>query len=231
MFPRTVVARHLVWALFCSAPLLAQQKPAAVGASGAIEFPVVLQQNVTAGKTAVGTKVAAKLAVATLVNGTVIPRGAIFSGEITESVAKTATDPSRLAILMDSAQWKGASAPIKVYLTAWYYPETAAMGGQNLQYQPPDAANSPKNWNGAGTYPVPNSPINQPFPGRDSDKESSSVPDARTSITSNHRALMKNVESERASDGAVSLACKHSNIKLYRLTTYVLAAGDLMPSK
>jgi hypothetical protein len=39
---------------------------------------------------------------------------------------------------------------------------------------------------------------------------------------------MKNVESTRNSDGAVSLTSKSFNIKIDKLTTYVLATGDLL---
>ena len=81
-----------------------QPTPAASGSSGALEFPVIMRQNVVAGTTPVGTKVQAKLAVATLVDGVVVPRDAVLSGEVTESVAKSAIDPSRLAIRMDSAR-------------------------------------------------------------------------------------------------------------------------------
>src|SRR6267142_2286975 len=126
-----------------------QPTPAASGSSEALEFPVIMRQNVVAGTTPVGTKVQAKLAVATLVDGVVVPRDAVLSGEVTESVAKSATDPSRLAIRMDSAQWKKGSAPIvlplasKVYLTAWYYP-VAAMTSQDLSDESPD--DTPQNW-------------------------------------------------------------------------------------
>ncbi len=48
-----------------------------------------MRQNVVAGKTPVGTKVEAKLTIATLVKGTVIPEGAVFSGEVVDSVAKS----------------------------------------------------------------------------------------------------------------------------------------------
>src|ERR1700682_5356687 len=120
-----------------------QPTPAAPGPSGAREFPVVMRQNVAAGITPVGTKVQAKLAIATLVDGVVVPRDAVFSGEVTESVAKSATDPSRLAIRMDSAQWNKGSVPIvlsltsKAYVTAWYYP-VAAMTPQDLSDELPD---------------------------------------------------------------------------------------------
>jgi hypothetical protein len=81
-----------------------------------------MRQKVTAGKTTAGTKIQAKLAVATLVKGVVIPQDAILSGEVIESVAKSDSEPSRLSIRMESAQWKNGSVPINVYLTAWYYP-------------------------------------------------------------------------------------------------------------
>ena len=86
------------------------------------ELPIVLRQSVEAGKTAVGTKVEARLVMATMMKGGVLPRDAVISGEVTESVAKSNQSPSRLAIRMDSAQWKNGVAKFKVYLTAWYYP-------------------------------------------------------------------------------------------------------------
>ena len=64
---------------------------------------MILQQSITAGKTPVGAKIQAKLEVATLLDGTVIPRNAVFSGEVIESVAKTRTEPSRIALRMDSS--------------------------------------------------------------------------------------------------------------------------------
>jgi hypothetical protein len=210
--------------------LLGQPTPTTSNSAAGSEFPVVMRQNVTAGKTPVGTKVQAELVVATLVNGAVIPPRAILSGEVTESAAKSATDPSRLAIRMDSAQWKGKSVPIKVYLTAWYYPE-AATTNQDLSYQPADAANSKKNWNGMGPYPDPNNPLSQQkFPGPDTDKDTSAPPASTASSISKHRVLMKNVESARDSEGGVGLTSKRSNIKLDKVTTYVLAPGDLLPT-
>ena len=38
---------------------------------------------------------------------------------------------------------------------------------------------------------------------------------------------MKDVDSERASDGMVTLVCKQHTVKIYRYITYVLATGDL----
>jgi hypothetical protein len=42
---------------------------------------------------------------------------------------------------------------------------------------------------------------------------------------------MKNVESLRNSDGAVSITSQRSNIKLDKFTTYIFAASDLLPAK
>jgi hypothetical protein len=243
-FGKTIALRHAALAVLGSAllaqPLLAQPTssqpaPAAAGSQAALELPATMRQNVAAGKTEVGTKVQAKLAVATLINGVVVPRDALLFGEVTESVAKSATDPSRLALRMDSAQWKNGAAPITlsltrtVYLTAWYYP--VVMGtNPDASAGLPDAANHPKVWDGAGAYPGPRNPTAPPFPGSDSDRNRDTGLAPGPNI-SEHRMLMKNVESTRNGDGAVTLTSKISNIKLDKTTTYVFAAGDLLPAK
>jgi hypothetical protein len=158
----------------------------------------------------------------------VIPLDATFSGEVIESVAKTATVPSRLAIRMDSAQWKNGSAPVKVYLTSWFYPLTA-ITPRSLSNSPEDASHSDRTWTGPGNYPMPGSPAPPPrFPTGDPDKDDNPVPPAPSSNISQHRAVMKNVETARSSDGAVTLTSTHSNIKLDKTTTYVLATSDLL---
>jgi hypothetical protein len=235
MFTPKVVVPNLILSFCFSTAFLGQQSPSALGQQNpssplppiAREFPVVMQQSVAAGKTPVGTRIQAKLGVATLVNGTVVPRNAVFSGEVTESVAKTKTDPCRLSIRMDSVQWKDGSASLKVFLTAWYYP-LREQAGQDLQYGPTQPAN--RTWNGEGQYPDPNSKVYKPFPGSDSGK-GGAVPDTPSSSLSNHRVLMKDVESASGTDGGVALVSKRTNIKLDKLTTYVLAAGDLLPTK
>src|SRR5580658_2971774 len=228
MLTRTLPVSTLVlFAVLFSATLLGQQKPAASAPPGAQEFPVVMEQNVAAGKTPVGARIKAKLEVATLIDGKVIPRSAVFSGEVIDSAAKTATDPSRLAIRIDSVVWKKGSASLTAYLTAWYYPLKDAAG-QDLQYGPTQPAN--RTWNGQGQYPDPNSKVYRPFPGSDSDK-GASVPDTPSAITSNHRVQMKDVESATNNDGVLGIVSQHTNIKLDKLTTYVLATGDLVPAK
>jgi hypothetical protein len=238
-FSKTIVVRHAISTvvLGCAALLgqqtPAQHAPAASSSSGALEFPVVMRQNVAAGTTPVGTKVQAKLAVATLVDGVVVPRDAVFSGEVTESVAKSATDPSRLAIRMDSAQWKKGSAPFvlalasKVYLTAWYYPVPETRAQDRSDESPEDASQGWNHRNRPPTFPDPNGSASEPFPGRGAGTEPGSLPPSPASNISKHRALMKNVESTRNGDGAVTLTSKSFNIKIDKLTTYVLATGDL----
>jgi hypothetical protein len=132
---------------------------------------------------------------------------------------------------MDSAQWKSGAAPIslslapKVYLTAWYYP---AVMPTNQDYSSglPDAANHPKPLDATGAYPGPRNPTAPPFPSPDKDTGLGPA-----SNISQHRVLMKNVESTRNSEGTVTLTSNRSNIKLDKATTYVLAVGDLLPAK
>jgi hypothetical protein len=227
MLTRTMAVSILVLCVFSSATMLSQQKPEASTSPGTQEFPVVLQQNVAAGKTPVGSKIQAKLEIATLIGGTVIPRNAVFSGEVIESAAKTATDPSRLAIRIDSVLWKKGSASVTAYLTAWYYPLKDATG-QDLQYGPTQSAKAV--WNGQGQYPDSNSKVYKPFPGSDSGN-GSSAPNTPSSTASNRRVLMKDVESAKNNDGVIAIVSKSTNIKLDKLTTYVLATGDLRPAK
>ena len=228
MSTRTMAVSTLILCVLSCSEILSQQKPAASAVPpGTQEFPVVMQQNVAAGKTPVGSRVQAKLEVATLIDGAVVPRNAVFSGEVIESVAKTATDPSRLAIRIDSVLWKKGSASITAYLTAWYYPTKDATG-QDLQYGPTQPAN--RTWNGQGQYPDPNSKVYRPFPGSDSDN-GASAPNTPSSTASNRRVLMKDVESAKNSDGVIAIVSKSNNIKLDKLTTYVLATGDLLPAK
>jgi hypothetical protein len=242
MLTRSVLTlpRLIGFALLCTTFVAQQAIPQQTSASGspspdlaivptpakALEFPMNLQENIVAGKTAVGTAVQGKLVTATLLNGTVVPKNAVFSGVVTESVEKTKTEPSRLAIRMDTVQWKGQTTQVSVYLSPWYYPSVQEAGAQDLQYGPTQSAKA--TWNGQGQYPSQNSKIYEPFPGRDSG-QGSAVPDTPTPVTSNRRVAMKNVESSVNSSGAVTIFSKHSNLKLDRVTTYVFANSDLLP--
>lgn len=227
MVLRTMLPKMLPNLMLCllCCPFLSSQQAAAP--SKVPEFPVILQQTITAGKTPVGSKVQGKLIIATLLNGTVIPRNATLTGEVTESAAKTATAPSRLAIRMDSVQWKDGSSAITLYFTGWFYPNID-QSGQDLQYGPEQPAR--RTWNGQGEYPADNSHVYRPFPGADSDKGSSG-PDESSSTVGKNAVLIKNVEAQRGSDGSIVLTSKRSNVKLERYTTYVAATGDQVPQK
>jgi len=205
-------------AAFCLTLLFGEQKSAF---SGAQEFPVTMRQNVVAGKTPVGTKVEASLTIATLVAGKVIPVGAIFSGEVVESVAKSATNPSRLSVCMNSMRWKRGSASIRAYLIAWYYPIQISLGEDRSDERPGVVKQSKR-----GTIYLPNSTDSQIFPDR-SGRVRPDPTGAQISNISDHPVVMKDVQSVRNNDAGVALSSSRLNIKLDKTTTYVLATGDL----
>ena len=230
MFSKTIAAGCAVLTVVLGFVALLRQPTAAENGSPAgLEFPVIMRQNVAAGTTPAGTKVQAKLAFATLVGRVVIPQDAVLSGEVTESAAKSATGVSRLGIRMDSARWKNGSAPIKVYLTAWFYPMTP-LANQDSSYEQPDGGvPTPKHRHGTSTYPYPNTPASEPFPGRGTGTDPVPPPPSPEPGISKHRVLMKDVESTRDNSGTIILTSKRFNIKLDKTTTYVLA-GDRLPA-
>ncbi len=191
------------------------------------ELPIILRQSVEAGKTAVGTKVEARLVMATMINGAVLPRGAVISGEVTESVAKSNNSPSLLALRMDSAQWKNGEAKFKVYLTAWYYPPAPPMAPPDISYGPPG---DNRNWGGVNPTVDTTDPPN-PSQRLSTQQDNGVNAVAPGSMISSKRVLMKNMKSVSSADGAVVLVSSRSNIKLNKVTTYVLAINELLPSK
>jgi hypothetical protein len=224
MFSKTIAAGRAGLALVLSSiVLLGQSTPAGPSSSSLLEFPVIMLQKVTAGTTPVRTKVQAKLALATLVGRVVAPQGAILSGEVTESVPKSATDASRLGIRMDSAHWKNGSVTIKVYLTAWYYP-VAPLQDLSTDARD-DVAIRPRRRRGADNSTHPNTSASAPGPGTGTDL--APTPPSPEQGLSKHRVVMKNVESERHNDGAITLISKRGNIKLDKDTAYVLAGNPL----
>lgn len=215
MFSRRLVV-HGAMLAFCSAAVVGQQKSTAPSSLVLREFPVVLQQSVEAGKTPVGTQVRGRLATATLFHGTLIPRNAVFSGVIFESAAKTTKSPARLGIRMQTAQWKHGSTCMKAYLMPLYY--TAA---ESVEGPPPESPDpSSRTLQGADSQ----SPMNQHFPSDSSEAVQGAIPNIPT--LSSRPVRMKNVALEPAADGGVTLMSEHDNIKLYKMTTYVLAAVE-----
>ena len=187
-----------------------EPKPAA-SSSAPLEFPVTWRQNIVAGKTPVATKVEAKLTIATLVNKAVVPAGAIFAGEVIESTPKSTTAPSRLAVRIDSVQWRNGSKPVKLFLTAWYYP-----------------LRLPQDMDMTGPESIMRTHNTESFPG------SRIPPDALpppTAQVSDKRSLMKDVELTHNADGVITLTSQRSSIKLNKSTIYVLATSDLTPAK
>jgi hypothetical protein len=213
-----------------SAMLFAQSKPVVSHPSLVREFPVTMRQNVVAGTTEVGTKVEAKLTIATLVDGTVLPIGATFAGEVVESAAKSAAEPSRLAIRMDSVHWKKGSASLKVYLTAWYYPVRIVTASPNDDAASESAlSSSPVRWRKGTGGANPNGPGLQPPDGH---PEATGLERPRaTSSVSDTRVAIKDIESTHQGDGGLVLTSTRFNIKLDKSTTYVLATGDLTSAK
>ena len=116
---------------------------------------------------------------------------------------------------------------MKIYLTGWIYPTTVASE-QDLPYGPPQS--QIKIWNGEGAYPDPNAPAVKPLPGGDSSQSSEAVPNTSSAVTSRRRVPMKNVMSGRNDDGTLVIGSTRSDIKLDKLTTYVLAADELFPT-
>jgi hypothetical protein len=229
----TMIHRAVFTLVLAPAVMLAQSKPSAPAAASGLEFPVRMRQNVEAGKTPVGTRVQASLDLATLVSGVVIPEGAILSGEVIESAAKSAAGPSRLAIRMDTAEWKKGAAPVsltlpsKVYLTAWHYPPELATP-EDAPAMTDAARHRGQYRGGAAPYPDPNTSASPPYSHGNTGKTPELAPGGPSATVSQHRMLMKNVESVRQSDGLVTLISKRSNIKLDKSTTYVLATGELL---
>jgi hypothetical protein len=176
-----------------------------------------VQQSVEAGKTPVGTKVKGKLAAATLFHGTLIPMNAVVSGVIFEWVGKSAKAPSRLGIRMETASWKDrSSCMMKAYLMPLYYPMTAqSVQGLPLESPDPDS----RSLSGPAQS---GSPMHQPFPGSNSETSQGAIPDDAT--ISSRPVAIKNVALGEVSDGGIDLVSEHANIKLFKMTTYVLAA-------
>jgi hypothetical protein len=166
------------------------------------------------------------------VKGVVIPEGAIFSGQVIESAAKSATNPSRLAVRMDSAQWKNKGSGTlvsveldpRVYLSSWYYPPVLPKeGDHDRPIGIADASHNPtmpSDPSGGGRNQ--RNPAAPPLPTPDDE----TLPPRQSADTQNHRVQLKSVQSMRNDDGILVLTSDHSNIKLDKTLTYVLATRD-----
>jgi hypothetical protein len=206
----------------CSCMLFAQPKPAS---SGGVEFPVTMRQKVAAGKTPTGTRVEARLTMATLIGGAVLPEGSIFTGEVVESTAKSSLSPSRLSIRMDSVRWKNAFASVKAYLTAWYYPIEISLDEDRSDQQPLRLAD------GRIQHPgccITSAKDPAPFPA-----ESPTLELLRSAHgnTLDHREPMEAVQSVSDPQASITLTSTRRTIKLDKTLTYVLAATEFAINK
>lgn len=197
---------------------MGQQKPA-TSASGVLhEFPLVLQQSIESGKAKIGTKVQAKLAIATVFDGTVIPRNAVFSGVVIESTPKSAKEPAKLAIRIETAEWKHGSSSITAYLLPLYYPATT-QSMQNFGDASQESGSMTSNGTQGSSSESPMS--RQSIPANESQSAIPEIPS-----TSNRPVQIKDVTVALADEGGAALVSAHSNIKLFKMTTYVFAARE-----
>jgi len=231
MFSLKLVAVGVVIGLCCVAatgqqdassssrtPSSSASSSAAPSSSPLREFPMLMQQSVEAGKTPVGTKVLGKLAMATTFHGILIPRDAVISGVVFESVAKSATGPSRLGIRMESAKWKKESTcMMKAYLMPLYYPMTT-QSAQGLPIGSPDSDSRTLN----GPNQAGSSPMAQPSFSGNAEAAQAAIPDIQT--MSSRPVSMKGVTMEPVDNGGIALVSEHANVKLNKMTTYILAA-------
>lgn len=218
MFTRSLVVQGAILA-FCSAASIGQQSHQASPPPVLREFPVVLQQNVEAGKTPAGTKVQGKLAAATLFNGALIPKNAVASGVVLESESRKGEDRARLAIRMNTVTWNGGWAPLYAYLMPLYYPATE-QAVPNLPNESPDPDSRTLN----GPNQSSQSPMSRPFPGGGSEASEGAIPEV--AILPSRPVRMKNVVLEPTSNGGIALVSEHAHIKLFKMTTYVFAADE-----
>jgi hypothetical protein len=205
---------------------LAQGPKADPGTQPGLEFPASLQSKIVAGSTPAGTEVRARLAMATLMDGVVLPQDAVISGHVEQSVAKTDGAPSLLKIKFDSARWKKGSAPVNLYLAGCYYPidfkgPTDGPSGMHgeigvmMGSTPPDA------------LPRANSgmPNNGGMPTMDTGRPGT-YPDPRPGVTlsevSKHWVRMEKVETVAAPDGGLQITSRDRNLKLDKGTVYLL---------
>jgi len=184
-----------------------------------LELPVIMRQKVVAGVTPVGAPVEAKLQIATLVSGTVVPQGAILSGHVEQSAKKAGDAPSRLKIKFESAHWKKGSAPLEVYFTGCYYPMIAFT---DRDRNPADAS--------YGSISRPMDPSDGSYPTQPGLKSGQmpqgygpDVPQAVTTQVSSHWVRQPGANVIAETDGSISVTSIARDLRLDKDTTYLLA--------
>lgn len=181
--------------LFAALVSGAQTAPTATSPRDWQDFPLLLHAKLIAGRAHSGTSVQGKLLIATFVHGMVVPAGAMFTGVLEQSVAKSATTPSRLKVHITSASWRDQTIAVELYLANYYYP----MPGQFLT-----AAERMEFETGVGMR-------------RMNHRRDSKVHGAAGYP---QRVRMKGVEVERGEDGALAITSTDANLHLYGNMVY-----------
>jgi hypothetical protein len=232
-FYRKLPVALIVWAGWV--PLLAQDPKPDLNSRPSLEFPASLQGKVVAGSTPVGAEVRARLAMATLMEGVVIPQDALIFGHVEQSVAKSNDAPAILKIKFESARWKKGSTPLTLYLAGCYYP---------VEFRSP--ADNPSGLHGevgltmGGAPPdtFPRAGGGMPNSGGLSTMDASgqgTYPDPRPSVTvsevAKHWVRMEKVETVVAPDGSLQITSHEKTLKLDKGTTYLLRNASAPQAK
>jgi hypothetical protein len=215
--------------------ILAQGPKADSTTKPGLEFPASLQAKIVAGSTPVGTEVRARLAMATLMDGVVIPQDAVISGHVEQSVAKTDEAPSVLKIKFETAHWKKGSAPVNLYLAGCYYPIDFESASDN-----PSGVHGEIGVMMGGTAPdtLPRANGGMPSIGGTPTMDASrpnAYPDPRPGVTvsevSKHWVRIEKVETVAAPDGGLAITSTERNLKLDKGTVYLLRTPPPPPAK
>ena len=210
--------------------LFAQTSKPVQNPQPSVELPASLQTKVVAGSTPVGTEVRAKLTMATLMDGVVIPQDAVISGHVEQSVAKTGDAPSLLKIKFESARWKKGSAPVTLYLAGCYYPiefqspsnDPSGVHGQIGINMGSAAESSPNRANGGMNGGLPNGGMPSTMDANRLDNYPDPRPGTTVSEISKHWVRIENVDTVVTSDGSLQIASQQRNLKLDKGTVYLL---------
>jgi hypothetical protein len=223
---------HLLLACVLTSLFLTGQAKPAPNLPPGLEFPASLRSKIVAGSTAVGTQVHAKLTMATLVDGVVIPQDAVLTGRIEQSVAKTAESPSLLKIKFESAHWKKEKVDLNLYLAGCYYP---------IEFNNPSEASGVHGEFGASVGGVPPNSLPRSasgisgtgMPSLDASRQNDPYPDQRPGIVfsevSKHWVRLEKVETIAENDGSLKLTSSDRNLKLDKGTVYLLRS--IAPNK
>ena len=212
---RLLIPSVLIAAL--ALPTVAQKQPSSATPSPRLELPAHLLNKIEAGKTPVGTPVQAKLMMATLVRGQVVPENSVLSGMIEESTVKTKETPSRLRIHITSAKWQTGETKLDAYITSMYHPfwsqSSSRVRNQPLGLQSPDAYNNDENVERQQRHEEL-----ERAAARSQDTSKAPGPDVGVS---SHRYPLPDATVATDADGSTSIVSARHNLKLDTKTIYV----------